>query len=653
TKCDGVKPVCGNCARLHQDCQYIASNKKRGPRQSHIDLLEKRLAKMEAMLNRPSTSEEKENGELISPGPEATNDSEDQPTHSNVRSFAELLPSTAVIDHLVELFSDMPEVKEYPPWQAGEKYASKARQCLANVIDEPCVSNVQGLILLATHEYGCGRGPRMALQVDLHRETAMEKPGADMILVEDWIDAEVRRKVFWELFLQDKFASAATGRPTCIQEEDCKLFLPSEDDSHLTKDHFCAVSIDGNTTVRYEVQKGEDGNTLGLKASRVDTSQGVVSLTPIWRQLGWPAHIFWETSLLGKVTQFVNRSKKSEDTYTPDDPNSEFVALDRQIDDWGKRLPLHMRNTPANLERHRSLVSYDSSRFVLAHVLHNALIVLLHRPALVLAESLSKEGGPSDKIDYILNSVDKCMTAADNVTVMLKSINSRRELLPPFLTYLAYIMATIVVNNSFSPKREEAQKAQMALAEHFRLLQAMRSHWAMADKLYFMIRDLYAMHKNVMRKIVCKEGVPGHVKKANHNQASVTLPTNNTPSSLASGNTNFGNTGNQVHTASFEPSNPENEPSLAPPMVRKIPLAGLSLSTSDWASLTDWQQGEYQESMIATRQTIERTIGPNQYFQAPLRLENFGSFDTLGLELDPFDTNPLPSNQVADSTFGT
>ncbi|KAI8343911.1 hypothetical protein BC941DRAFT_342194, partial [Chlamydoabsidia padenii] len=46
-KCDGGKPTCGNCMKLKRECTYIPSNKKRGPRQGYIEMLEKRLDKME------------------------------------------------------------------------------------------------------------------------------------------------------------------------------------------------------------------------------------------------------------------------------------------------------------------------------------------------------------------------------------------------------------------------------------------------------------------------------------------------------------------------------------------------------------------------------------------------------------------------------
>lgn len=104
------------------------------------------------------------------------------------------------------------------------------------------------------------------------------------------------------------------------------------------------------------------------------------------------------------------------------------------------------------------------------HVLHNTLRVLLHRPSLVVADTLDTDLVQPEIKEFIHKSVDKCMAAVDNVTVLLKEIGNHKELMPPFLTYLAYTVATVVVSTSFSPRPEEAQKAKQALGVYFQFL---------------------------------------------------------------------------------------------------------------------------------------------------------------------------------------
>ncbi|RKP27258.1 hypothetical protein SYNPS1DRAFT_6844, partial [Syncephalis pseudoplumigaleata] len=46
-RCDGVRPVCGNCSAFHFECTYLDAAKKRGPPKGYIEAIEHRLRRME------------------------------------------------------------------------------------------------------------------------------------------------------------------------------------------------------------------------------------------------------------------------------------------------------------------------------------------------------------------------------------------------------------------------------------------------------------------------------------------------------------------------------------------------------------------------------------------------------------------------------
>jgi hypothetical protein len=94
----------------------------------------------------------------------------------------------------------------------------------------------------------------------------------------------------------------------------------------------------------------------------------------------------------------------------------------------------------------------------------------LHRPSLVAADTLDSDIVQPEIKEFVQKSVDKCMAAVDNVTILIKEIGNHKELMPPFITYLAYTVATVIVSTSFSPHQEEAQKAKQALGAYFQLL---------------------------------------------------------------------------------------------------------------------------------------------------------------------------------------
>ncbi|KAL0088766.1 Zn(2)-C6 fungal-specific transcription factor [Phycomyces blakesleeanus] len=587
TKCDGVQPECGNCVRLKQECSYIASAKKRIQRQGHIDMLEQRLLKMEAMLaqsighdhNQLSPVSETPSdtpGELLTESPasrlEANMDSlyevpsnpvdtssppiestknsniqtacHTQPTFQRNNQWnSNILPSDDEIMHLTQLylaylhelvpilnrdilleaiekktvseffvlslcavaarFSDRPSIRTDPIWQSGDKYAEKARAILNDVLENPRLEYIQGLLLLTLHYYGCAQGPRswmytgmairMCLDLELHIEPALEHSIGDVISMDKWTEYETRRKVFWDTFSHDKFASAATGRPSSIPQEDCNTFMPTED-TCLVAEKFYAESIDGRRCMRLSVQRDSSAFPVSVTVCEIFTPNEMPSNRE-YRQRNWCSQMLREIALMGKITEFVNRGIRRKSPIVCFDPESPFAKLDSQLEEWSIRLPHHMRNTPANFERFRTRPGLSSALFFFAHMLHNAMVVLLHRPALMLSETMALDILQPEMRELIQNSIEKCKSASDNVTLILREINTRIELIPPFLTYLAYTMTTVIINDCFSEKPDESQKAKTALCEHFRLLQTMRPYWAMAHKLYFMIQDLYSSQK--------------------------------------------------------------------------------------------------------------------------------------------------------------
>ncbi|GAN00650.1 conserved hypothetical protein [Mucor ambiguus] len=638
-KCDGGKPTCGNCTRLNSACTYSSSNKKRGPRQGYIEMLEQRLAKMEQILLSDSaanatpqeaeSSKQEEDQDSVDHDTDTRHDDEPHAsraasaaatsttvesipttTHSSIRakstaskrssedtlhdaaspaSFSSLssnfpsppammnhhnhhhqqqqhphrhnaapqdssngylLPPMNVIEHMVDLyfkylfsgtpifdeatlrndirerrcsdflllslfaacarFSDRPDIREIPAWHAGEKYAEKARAMILRAVDEPTISNLQGLTLLCLHEYGCGRGPRswmyggmairMAMELGLHEDLEEDENGNDNHTLEKLMQQETRRRLFWTIYSIDKFSSAATGRPSSLQDAFCTAFLPAKVDDYsndqyytetLDKSRFVLLNVNGLRESQLIGSTLMSGSSHSLDSNEDPTSPSVAAATPPCRRplLNCYAYLIRATSLLGRVTAFINSRKDQHNNVPPCHPDSEFSKLDRAIGDWYDQLPMQLKNTPANFEMYKEVNRHKNSRqFILVE------------PSLVLADTLGRDVVQPEIKAFIQGSVNKCMAAVDNVTLLLKEVGKYKDLMPPFITYLAYTVATVVVSSSFSSSPEEAEKAKQALGVYFQLLLSARNLWAMADKLYFMIRDLYAIHTNVLRR---------------------------------------------------------------------------------------------------------------------------------------------------------
>ncbi|ORX55125.1 hypothetical protein DM01DRAFT_1335424 [Hesseltinella vesiculosa] len=561
TKCDGSKPVCGNCQRLSQECNYADSKRRRkAARQGHIDVLEARLAKMETMLREQSGKPGNDNTRRnitvdlnklsMMPNSDPTlpnmnlveclNQTPGSPQYV-VEMDRRLLPPRDVQETLVNRYLDRlygctpffhpdeiqnpdscPTVvlmaittatikyiqdednDDVPPWIAGEKYAMAIRQRLVDILDVPSITHIQVLMLLIMHEFGCARGARswmlcgmacrMAQEIGLHRKPKMA--AGEVVSMDVWRKNELSHRVFWSIYMFDRFGGASTARPVMLNDADIEIHLPVDSDE-LENDEFVTESLDGTVVATYRVtERDANNNPLFIKLI------SYAKQDPIHRprcNLGWIAHMLRITGLFSKVATFVNRSMERENTpLAPFDMESpEYTDLSEALDRWANQLPLNMRNTPANLERYRSENSNNMHRFLLSHVLYNSLIVFLNRPALTLTTTIkTMDQLPQSIRDAIQLGLERCLAASDNVTVMLQDINHHIKLVFPFLSYLTYTTATVVVHSIFNGKPDEAKKAAEALKCHCQFLQNMRKYYAMADKLFFMIRDFYAIHKN-------------------------------------------------------------------------------------------------------------------------------------------------------------
>ncbi|KAI8343910.1 hypothetical protein BC941DRAFT_446951 [Chlamydoabsidia padenii] len=491
------------------------------------------------------------------------------------------------------------------------------------------------------------------MELGLNKEPELDQNAEQNQPAERWMEQEVRRRVFWMVFTLDKLTSASTGRPSTIQVEDCDVLLPSDEYGWI-RGQFYTETMDGSRVAQFNVGELRDSSLLGI-SSLVSPSTRITGTMPKFASssngvLSCHAYLLRANALLGRIATFVNRTTR-ERMLPPSNPDSEFAKLDRCIDEWYDQLPPAMKYTQENMDRHRMSPTVDSSRFVLAHIMHNTLTVLLHRPSLVFFDTLNSEVVQPSLKEFCRASVEKCLHAVDNVTTILKTINSNVDLMPPFLTYLSYTVATIVVNNTFSSKPDEAKKARTDLNEHFRLLQSMRKYWAMADKLYFMIRDLYAMHSNTIRQSFSSASSTSNSNGSlidGTSPRSTSSPSMSSPTTWNNGSTLISpvsappasssvqqshqlkqssptlcelnlthptsNQGNTSIDNNFLPTNNNfypgnNNVTSWNPSLRKMSLAELALSTCDGASCTNWTVGDNRENIAAALQSLMGRAG--------------------------------------------
>ncbi|KAG0371164.1 hypothetical protein BGZ54_009523 [Gamsiella multidivaricata] len=608
-KCDGLKPSCANCAKIDIHCTYLPSMKKRGPRQGYIELLEKRLDKMEKMLQhgpaaidsdfkvslRSASEEEDDNSESTAGPPAAADaryfgrssalgyyaDTDSKLTHPMVQNYGNVKPNAIrsdqrasitaakrpiygikdevprkdILDHLIQLFFDSvyyqfpivhpgsfmkqyregkvspnllngicagvarfsnhPDVVTTPPFLAGEPFATNVRASIVDSVDIPTVSNVQALLFLSMYEYGAARGPRawmfggmairMAQELGLNREDSSPV----FYLKGDWVLRETRRRTFWACFIMDVLSSSSSGRPRMIDERDCEVLLPSEDNAWhearpvvtemLDDDQGPETSTESFKEQRQSSQdrqpddQGTDANGMATPPSESSAEAEQDKPRPKGHSLSSFAYLIRILAVLGKVSQYVNRPRTKK-SIPPNEPGSEFSIIDAALAAWLQSIPSHLIYSPENARMLKD--RNEGCIIIFMHVIYHTSVVLLHRPIL----AADKASFPMDP-NFVDNSVARCAEAASKVSEVLDFVSAQnyppRIYISSFFAYPVFTTATIHITNAFASDLAVASKARRNLSTHVKILQTMKTYWAMADKFFYIIRDLYSIQSKI------------------------------------------------------------------------------------------------------------------------------------------------------------
>ncbi|KAF9193822.1 hypothetical protein BGZ51_002145 [Haplosporangium sp. Z 767] len=457
----------------------------------------------------------------------------------------------------VARFSNHPDVITTPAFLAGEPFATNLRGVLVDSIDTPTVSNVQALLFLSMYEYGAARGPRAwmfgGMAVRQAQELGLNREDSSPVfyLKGDWVMRETRRRTFWACFMLDVLASSSSGRPRMMDERDCEVLLPSEDhDWYEARPVVTEMLEDGDSS------SGTDNETAGPKTAKrkrdepaptddsvrckeTDTAAESVSQeTPHTAneitendsknessaanetKKSGPGHVLSSfayliriVAVLGKVTQYVNRPR-SKKAVQPNEPGSEFSLIDAALTAWHKSIPPHLAYSLENAKMVKD--KGEGCVIVFMHVIYHTSVVLLHRPILAAEKSAS-----AIESNFVENSVARCAEAASKVSDVLEFVQAYhcppRIFISAFFAYPVFTTATIHITNAFASDPVVATRARRSLSIHVKILQTMKSYWSMADKFFYIIRDLYSIQSKISSSAP-NSGVttPRSVPSANH-----------------------------------------------------------------------------------------------------------------------------------------
>ncbi|KAF2007162.1 hypothetical protein P154DRAFT_592344 [Amniculicola lignicola CBS 123094] len=206
-----------------------------------------------------------------------------------------------------------------------------------------------------------------------------------VLLVEpttDWTELEERRRVFFVIFLLDRFCSVSTGWNTSLTSEDVHRRLPA-DGGYFTKQepvttpYFgvwskSAAKI-GKSIAHFPAQYNEeDAIVEHVQEASPSSVNGMIDAS----KLGAFAYCIEASELLSQVTTFflqqrINWQEKEHAVNWL----TRFKELDLRLVHWKLFLPPRWKDS--NISSDTEVVDMDPN-LTLAHITHNTSLILLH-----------------------------------------------------------------------------------------------------------------------------------------------------------------------------------------------------------------------------------------------------------------------------------
>ncbi|KAL4811612.1 fungal-specific transcription factor domain-containing protein [Aspergillus spinulosporus] len=370
---------------------------------------------------------------------------------------------------------------------------------VSQAMKQPSVENLQTLVIIASNDIGSGRAfrawplvgslSRMVeyLQLTVEHDEAFQHPFCQPYRVlpppADWTEAEERRRIFWAIFALDRFCSVSMGWNTSLTADDVRRRLPC-DGITWRKENPVVTPYFGI----WDKSAGRIGNPIAFlpthptpaparaaedeadAPSEAGTSPGAASSAVDMSTVGAYAYCIEATESLSRVTTYFLQQKVNlNDQKEFGAWLTRFKELDLRLVHWKMLLP---QKWTVNVAQQGS--TRMDPNLTLAHVTHNASMILLHQPiAFPLPEWPFKSRLPS------LCSMDTCQTAAVEVASItnhyLKSSLPMSPLSSQFAFCVFIAARALLLSWKHSPRQESVAPEFWVLVQS---LDAMATRWA-------------------------------------------------------------------------------------------------------------------------------------------------------------------------------
>jgi hypothetical protein len=208
---------------------------------------------------------------------------------------------------------------------------------------------------------------------------------------DDWTELEERRRLFWIIFMLDRFCSVSTGWDTSLTSDEVHRRLPA-DGGYFTREEPVvtpyfgiwnkAAARIGRSLANVPAQYNEDDPTAEqTQGASPNSANGYIDAS----KLGAFAYCVEATESLSQVTTFFLQQRiNAQDKEHAVSWLTRFKELDLRLVRWKLFLPPRWKDS--NISADRTIIDMDPN-LTLAHITHNTSMILLHHPIAYPARS--------------------------------------------------------------------------------------------------------------------------------------------------------------------------------------------------------------------------------------------------------------------------
>ncbi|KAF8446705.1 fungal-specific transcription factor domain-containing protein [Terfezia claveryi] len=288
-----------------------------------------------------------------------------------------------------------------------EEFAFQARQRILDNFDDQRLEVVQSLVLMGLHDFGSNNGHkawmfagmavRLGSALNLHLEPKTEKGQSPT-------EKEVQRRTYWSYYLMDRLNSYGVSRPFLIQDHDCHIQLPCDQDS-----------FEEGRAVDTEHLRGK--NPLSPNAGN--------------KHMGAFAYLVRITSIWGDVLKYIHLSgfvtHDAKEKLPEFKPDAEFIKFVDRLKEWKDSLPKSLRYSDENLRG--QIKAGTVGTYIMMHVMFHTCAIYVYRYVMTVTIPERAQESISQCIpkEYIVNSLRKMIVHADSVMQIMEHVWRRKQ----------------------------------------------------------------------------------------------------------------------------------------------------------------------------------------------------------------------------------